>query len=100
MSDALGKRPGHDQFVADIFVNLALLHRDCAGEVGNEAIDESMEVDLAQPFRDRRGVFHIDDEKGSPFDAWSKVAASDEAQQYVLTKQPVQIEQEVDDETY
>jgi hypothetical protein len=51
-----GKRPGGDQLVADIFVYLPVVQHNRPAEIGDQAVEQPMEVDLAQSFGSRGRV--------------------------------------------
>jgi hypothetical protein len=79
-------------------MDVAFVRHDRTGEVADEAIDQAMEIDLAQALGDVSRILHVDEQKDALLDAWPKVTARNETQQDVLAEQAVQIEEEVDHE--
>ena len=63
-------------------------------EIVDEAFDQAMEGERAEPFGQSRRPSHVDQQKHARFHAWRIIAAGDEIDEHVLAKQTVHVEDE------
>ena len=93
-----GEPPGGDDLVADIFVDLAARLGDGERQVGDEAVEEVEEAQLAEALGDRGGGAHVDEQQRALLDARVVIAPRDEGEQHARAEQRVDAEQQVEAE--
>ena len=74
-----GEPPRADDLVADVFVDLAARLGDGERDVGDEAVEEVHEAQLAEALGDRGGGAHVDEQQRAFLDARVVIASATKA---------------------
>ena len=75
-------------------MDFAARRDDRLGEIVDEAVDQAMEGERAEPFGQSRRPLHVDEQEHARFHARRIIAAGDEIDEHVLAKQTVHVEDE------
>ena len=86
-----GKRPSGDQLVADVLVDLPIVQNDRPTKIADQAVEQPVEVDLAQAFRGSGLVFHVHDQEDALLHLGTVISPSNEGQQNVLAQKAVHL---------
>ena len=76
--DPLVELPGRYQFVADVAVDFTARRCDRFGEIDDEAVEQAVKGERAEPLGECGRSLHVDEEKHARFDPRPVIAAGDE----------------------
>ena len=90
--------PSRDDFVPDVFVDLAAVLRDRGRQVGEHGVKKIEKARSPEALGGRRRGAQVDEQKRALFDARAVVAAGDEGDEHIEPEQVADGEHQVADE--